>query len=124
MYKTLNFKSCIDACLSCAVQCEYTASEFQRISEIRHLAEFIFTSQDCADLCFITAASLIYKSDQLKELIEECIETCQECIHQCEKHNEQEHCLCCAKACSKCIEECLIVKESLQKKSSSKKYIY
>lgn len=104
------FKTCIDACVKCANECEHCATACLNENEVTKLAKCIEIERYCADLCRMSAAFMARSSEATehyaRELCALCAHVCEDCAKECEKHNEMEHCKACAEACRECAKEC------------------
>ena len=104
------FKSCIEACIQCALECEHCATECLHEQDVKMLATCIELDRYCADMCSM-AATFMARSDEhtisfVKKFCTLCAEICEACATECEKHVNMEHCSKCAETCRKCAEEC------------------
>ena len=60
---------------------------------------------ECANICEITASSIVYEGDFRPEVLGLCIRACEECRIECSSHNCL-YCAECAALCTECIEAC------------------
>ena len=95
-------KSCIDACLECALECQHCGTAC--IDENR--PESAKLCLQCADICYAAAAAMGGGAQYAQALCGICAETCDNCASECEKHAEVEHCRHCAEVCRRCADEC------------------
>lgn len=101
---TLVCTACADACLT-----EANPAEFRVCIRL---------SQDCAEICAVTARMLARPGHQdrgtLEETLEACIRACRACAEECQNHADaMEHCRICAETCRSCIEACRAMKSAL-----------
>lgn len=99
------YQSCIDACLRCAVACNYCASSCTKEYNVKMMATCIQLDMECAAFCFATAQLMSLGSVKAIEICSICADICQACGEECGKHKAP-HCQHCATACSECAEEC------------------
>lgn len=99
------YRSCIDACVQCAQECEHCANSCLGEHEVGSMTECIRLDRDCAALCWMAASLMSRGSQFAHDLCRLCAEVCDACAAECEKH-EAEHCQRCAEACRRCAEEC------------------
>lgn len=98
-------RSCIDACVRCAQECEHCANACLGEPEVEKMTECVRLDRDCAELCWTAAGYMSRGSQFLNELCEVCADVCDSCAAECHKH-EQEHCQRCADACRQSADEC------------------
>jgi len=99
-------KSCIDACVACAIECEHCATECLKENDIKSLALCIQLDRECATVCTAAAQLMAMGGDNAMILCHACEAVCGACAAECERNNELDHCRHCAEACRKCAEEC------------------
>ena len=99
------YKTCIDACVACAQECEHCANACLSERDVKKMADCIRLDRDCADICWSSAGWMSRDSQFAADLCRLCAEICDACGAECEKH-EAEHCQHCAEACRRCAEEC------------------
>lgn len=99
------FKSCIDACLACAIECDHCASECLHEKDVATMVRCIELDRECAQACYAAARLMGLGGEHATAFCNTCAEISQACADECEKH-EMEHCKQCADACRKCAEEC------------------
>jgi hypothetical protein len=102
----LKKESCIEACLECATQCDYCASECLREENVKMLAGCIQLDRECAQMCLNTARTMTLGSEHYGDVCKVCADYCDRCALECEKHAHMEHCRLCAEICRRCAEEC------------------
>jgi len=101
------FRSCIDACVRCAQECEHCASACLSEPDVKSMAECIRLDVDCAEICWAAASYESRGSQFAHDICRVCAEICDACGAECEKHaGHMEHCRTCAEACRHCAEEC------------------
>jgi hypothetical protein len=100
------YKSCIDACFSCAAECERCATECLKEDDIKILSRCISLNRECALICDTTARLMALNGDNASLLCQTCAEICEFCATECEQNIDLEHCKRCAIECHRCAEEC------------------
>ena len=95
-------KSCFDACVECAAECQHCGSAC--IDENR--PETAKLTLQCAEICYSSAISMGAGASYSKAICGVCAEVCDDCAAECEKYSSIEHCRRCAEACHRCAEEC------------------
>jgi len=98
-------RSCIDACVECAQECEHCADACLSEPDVSRMAECIRLDRDCAEICWAAAGYMSRGSHFLNDVCRVCADVCDACAAECEKH-EADHCRRCAEACHPCAEEC------------------
>lgn len=98
-------RSCIDACVRCAQECEHCARACLEEADITELAECIRLDHDCAHICWAAASLMSRGSPFADEICRLCADVCAACGSECAKH-EMDHCRRCADACQRCANEC------------------
>ncbi|MEX2592418.1 MAG: four-helix bundle copper-binding protein [Anditalea sp.] len=103
------FKSCIDACYSCASECDHCATACLQEEDVKSMAKCIHLDRHCADICRMAASFMARadfdSEDYTRKICGLCAQICEDCGAECEKHKAG-HCKKCAEACKKCAEEC------------------
>lgn len=99
-------KSCIDACIQCAVECQHCATECLKENDIKSLALCISLDRECEIVCMASANLMAMGGDNATLLCQSCMIICNACAAECERNSELTHCRHCAEACRKCAEEC------------------
>ena len=99
------FKSCIDACYTCAAVCDHCATACLQEQDVKMMARCIALDMDCAQICRMAAAYMARGSEFAKAICQLCADVCQTCGDECAKH-QMAHCQECAEACHRCAEEC------------------
>lgn len=101
------FKSCIDACVRCAQECEHCATACLGERDAASLANCIRLDADCAEMCWGVASFMSRGSEFAPDLCGMCAEICDVCAAECQKHaSRMDHCRVCAEVCRNCAEEC------------------
>lgn len=100
------YKACIEACLTCAIECNHCAEACFKEFDLKTLTRCIRLDQDCADICSLAASLMARGSESAKAICSLCADICKACGDECSKHKTMEHCKRCAKACYRCLEEC------------------
>lgn len=99
------FKSCIEACNECALECDHCATACLGEPDPKPMARCIALDLDCAEICRIATAYMARESEFATQMCALCADVCLECAAECGKH-AMEHCSRCAQACRRCAEEC------------------
>ncbi|MDI1300966.1 MAG: four-helix bundle copper-binding protein [bacterium] len=99
------FASCIEACNTCAAECDHCTVACLEEDNPKPLARCIALDIDCAQICRTASAYMARGSEQVAAVCALCADMCDACAEECEKH-PMEHCKRCAKACRSCAEEC------------------
>jgi hypothetical protein len=97
-----SFRSCIEACVACARECEHCGDACIDNPE---MANCVRTCRDCSELCWVCAGYMSRGSALAASVCRACADACDACAAECSKH-EAEHCKRCAEACRRCAEEC------------------
>ena len=84
-------KECFNACL-----------EERSLDTLRKCLKL---TVECANVCELTASSIVYEGDFRPEVLALCIRACEECRIECSVHNSL-HCVECAALCGECTEAC------------------
>jgi hypothetical protein len=100
-----NLTLCEQVCTSCADAC---------LGEPEHLTELIRCirlSQDCADICGVTARLLTRQTDTdgavVQAQLHACVLACEVCADECFSHASMHgHCATCSESCRECQECC------------------
>jgi hypothetical protein len=106
-------KSCIDACVACAIECQHCATECLKESDIKSLSLCISLVRECAVACMATAQLMAMGGENATLLCQPCAAICNACAAECERNGELEHCRRCAEACRRCAEECREMTEAM-----------
>lgn len=102
----------IEACLNCEISCiactDVCASENQGDELVRCMR----LTQDCADVCGVTARLLARLSEADETVVmaqvEACVVATAGCAAECARHALEHHqCLACAESCERCHALCL-----------------
>jgi len=99
-------KSCIDACVACAVECQHCATECLKENDIKSLSLCISLNRECAVTCMASAQLMAMNGDNATLLCQACMAICNSCAAECERNNELDHCRRCAEVCRNCAQEC------------------
>ncbi len=99
-------KSCIDACVACAVECQHCATECLKENDIKSLTLCISLDRECEITCMAAAQLMAMGGENATLLCQACEAICTACANECERNKELPHCRHCAVACRKCAEEC------------------
>jgi Domain of Unknown Function (DUF326) len=98
-------RTCIEACVQCAQECERCGAACLKENDAAGLMECIRLDRDCAQLCWAAAAFMSRSSPFADGLCRLGADICDACAVECAKH-EHDHCQQCARACRTCAEEC------------------
>ena len=99
------YKTCIDACIKCAVACDHCASACLNEEDVNMMARCIQLDLECATMCRTAAQLMILKSEHANAVCQLCADVCSACVEECSGH-DMDHCKECAEACRVCAEEC------------------
>ncbi|MCE9566485.1 MAG: four-helix bundle copper-binding protein [Planctomycetes bacterium] len=100
------FQICLEACITCARECEQCATACLSEPDVQNLAACIRLDRDCADACWLAAGFMSRLSEFDTEACRLCALVCNACNSECEKHSH-DHCQRCAEVCRRCAEACL-----------------
>lgn len=100
------YKSCIDACNTCATACDHCASEDLKEDDVKMMVTCINLDRECSAFCRAAANIMSMDGRFSKDICALCATVCEACAHECEKHQHMEHCVACAAECRKCAIEC------------------
>lgn len=98
-------RSCIEACVRCAQECEHCSSACLEEHDVAALAACIRLDRDCSAICWAAAGAMSRSSPFLTEFCRLCADLCDACAEECARH-EHDHCQRCADACRQCAAEC------------------
>lgn len=106
-----NLKSCLDACLKCAYQCNQCYKTCLENNRAQYAQECISSCRDCADICSFTASLIQRGSVYANELIAVCEKACKQCAEICNKSCSSEagcstKCHFCVTTCKECADAC------------------
>jgi hypothetical protein len=101
-------QECIDACITCAIECDRCATACLNEKDISMLARCIELDRECAEACYATARLMGIGGEHATLFCHVCAEICETCAEECEKHvaHGMEHCRSCAEACRSCADTC------------------
>lgn len=100
-----NSQSCIEACVTCAQECEHCADACLGEKNVAEMARCIRLDRDCAQACWMAAGFMSRGSESIGAACELCAEICATCADECMKH-QHDHCKRCAEVCRRCADEC------------------
>src|SRR6188472_939591 len=86
------FRSCIDACVACAQECEHCGDACIGHAE---MAGCVRTCRDCSELCWVCPGYMSRGSALAAAVCRACAEACDACAAECGKH-QADHCKRCA----------------------------
>ncbi len=101
---SLDYKSCIDACLRCAEVCD-RCIEASSSEATAPKATHLGAHADCSQICRAAVGFMSRGSQFCPEICRFCAEVCDVCAAECEAY-PQEHRQQCAQACHQCADEC------------------
>jgi|SRR5688572_23280124 len=102
----LKYKSCIDACHECAVECDHCTISCLQEKDVQNMIKCIELNIYCADMCRQVIRFLSLGDDHFADSIcNLCAEICEACSVECSKY-PHDHCQRCATVCMQCAEEC------------------
>jgi hypothetical protein len=99
------YKTCIEACLKCAVICNHCASSCAAEEDVKMMVKCIQLCMECAAICYASAQLMSLGSKKAREVCALCADICKACGDECGRH-QTGHCKECAKVCKQCSEEC------------------
>jgi hypothetical protein len=91
-------EKCVEACNKCTSHLKSIKGNTD--------SEHSILSQDCGDICALTAKMIARRSEYTKNMIKSCVELCDACEEACSGMRSAE-CKNCADACRTCADECL-----------------
>ncbi len=100
-----DYKSCIDACLRCAVICNHCASSCLQEKDLERMARCIQLDMECSAICYAAAQLMSLGSEKAADVCALCAEMCERCAEECGQH-DNEHCRECAEMCRQCAKAC------------------
>ncbi len=106
----VDYATGIRACSACAVACDECARACRQ-TDPQTLSRCMELSQDCADVCRLTALLMVRESEWAKILCRLCAQTCEACAEECARQRLAE-CQECAQTCQHCAEECELLSEA------------
>lgn len=105
MMMSPEMKKCLEACSTCAWECESCATACLEEPDVKAREMCIKLLRDCADICVLSAQWMSRGSKYAQALCSLCAEICDACGAECAKFKD-EHCQRCAQTCRMCAEEC------------------
>jgi hypothetical protein len=99
------YDATIQACLSCAMDCEECMSECLLEKNLDNITRCIELTKSCAEICILTARLLAVQSEFIPQLCNLCNEVCEVCAAECAKNYKDS----CAEACQKCADACRVL---------------
>lgn len=100
-----SLQSCMDACISCALECEHCVTESLRGNQTETRSKCIALCRESAVICRSAAVLMSISGPHATLLCEACINICRECADECDKY-ELMHSRHCADECRTCADEC------------------
>ena len=99
------YRSCIDACYSCALACDHCAGACLDEPDPKKMATCIRTDIDCAALCHLAIGAMARGGPAVETICRLCADVCDTCAEICAQFDHK-HCQDCADACRNCSQEC------------------
>lgn len=99
------YDAAIQACLSCAMQCERCSSECLLEKNLDNVRSCLALTKECSAISILTARFLSNESDFIPSICNLCIEIAEACAAECAKNYMDR----CAEACQKCADECRLL---------------
>ncbi len=99
------YRSCIDACNECAIECEHCATACFQEDDVKAMARCVALDRDCAKICFTASGMMAAGSEFSADIARLTAELCRTCAEECRKF-PSDHCQSCADACERCAQEC------------------
>lgn len=99
------YRTCVDACQSCAVECEHCASACLQEPDVSARVRCIQLLRDCADICVMAVRWMARGSSNINKICGLCADVCDACAAECARFKDA-HCQRCADECRKCAAEC------------------
>ncbi|CAH0498993.1 four-helix bundle copper-binding protein [Novosphingobium sp. CECT 9465] len=102
----MNFDAYVDKCMAAHRQCVETATYAIGQDRSAESAKRIAILLDCAELCQVTANSMLRKSSQHALLCEACARLCENCAEACLSKDSDAVMRNCATICRDCARAC------------------
>lgn len=99
------YRSCIEACVTCAEECEHCTTACLQEPDAAQRARCVGVLRDCADICVESVRWMARGSSFARPVCELCADICEPCAAECARFKD-EHCRRCAEACRECAREC------------------
>lgn len=100
------FDECIDKCLASSRRCLETATYVIGQDHTSASSQRIVVLLDCAELCQVTANSMLRKSSQHALLCDACARLCENCAAACLEQGSDAVMRTCAETCRDCAQSC------------------
>lgn len=100
-----DFKTGIEACLSCAAICNHCAASCAQEEDVKRMAKCIQLNMECASICYSAAQLMSLGSNNAQKVCRICAKIADACTKECRSQPHQ-HCQECARLCKICAEEC------------------
>ena len=97
---------CVLACVRSHAMCLETARYCTEQTSGHIAPGHIALLQDCAEMCQLTANSLLRRSSRHSVVCNACAELCETCARDCEAFTADEQMKRCARVCRDCAESC------------------
>ena len=103
---TMSVGDCVLACVRSHAMCLETARYCTEQTSGHIAPGHIALLQDCAEMCQLTANSLLRRSSRHSVVCNACAELCETCARDCEAFTADEQMKRCARVCRDCAESC------------------
>lgn len=103
---TMPLRDCVVVCVRSHAMCPETACYCAEQSSGHIGPGHIALLQDCAEMCQLTANSLLRRSPRHAVVCNPCAELCEACAKDCEAFTGDEQMKRCAAVCRDCAESC------------------
>ena len=104
---------CLDDCLECHQVCLETVMYCLSMGGMHANDAHIRMMLDCAEICQVSANTMMRGSQFSERLCGVCAEICLSCAEDCEKFGNDERMKTCAEACRRCAESCQMMTASM-----------
>lgn len=96
----------IQYCLDCHQACDQAVHYCLKKGGVLAQATPVLILMDCAEVCQITANSMLRGTHVFRYLCEVCAEVCDECAEYCEEFVDDPDMRECMEACQRCVFAC------------------
>lgn len=80
------YKTCIEACLKRAANCNHCGSSCTQEENLKMMAHCIQLDMECAVFCYALAQLMSLGSDKAADICRICADMCEQCGAECGKH--------------------------------------
>jgi hypothetical protein len=98
--------SCVDDCIKCYRKCEETLAYCLQQGGKHADPEHIKLMMECAEICRLSASSMMRGTTQSRAISTACAEVCRACAKSCDAFGDDEKMKECAATCFKCADSC------------------